>query len=194
MAAPTSKGLAAAAAAVLLLAGCASISPAGDPVPVAIAESEPTGAYLIANGTVFDPVAHDVDDTSICDGEPGRTILEEFDRASWGAFDLPAGDALMTCGHANGAGWLHIADGHTGDYGEIADLVDSSWEDVAWFAIDQALQEPTKVEQYSEDIANYLVLLEYVGDDGEVEQAWNVVVGVGLTSEKIITSFPRDLR
>lgn len=170
------------------VAGCSS------PVEVTDEPESASGPHLVAGGVVFDPVEHDVDDTSVCDGEPGRAVLEVFDRAAWDSLDLDAGDALMTCGHPDGAGWLHIADGHTDDYGEIAELVGADWEDVAWFAIDRALEEPTAVEQYADDIANYLVLLEYIGEDGEVEQSWMAVVGVGLTSERIITSFPRDQR
>lgn len=181
----SSRTLLPAAVLALALASCASTAPeAVDQAP-----SEP---HLTAGGIAFDPIEHDVEDTSVCAGEPGRTVLEEFDRAPWGELDLGAGSAVMTCGHADGAGWLHIADGHTDDYGAIAELVDSSWEDVAWFAIDLALENPTAVEQYADDIANYLLTLEYVDADGEVEQSWTVVVGVGLTSDRIITSFPRD--
>ena len=150
--------------------------------------------YLIANSIRFDPVAHDVEDESVCDGIPGSEILERFDRANADELEVQPGEALMTCGHPDGAGWRHIADGHTEDFGDIAALVDSSWEDVAWFAIDRALEDPDQISMYRDDIANFIVLLEYVGTSGEVELEWQVVVGVGLTSGKIITSFPRDPR
>ncbi|HIY67119.1 MAG TPA: hypothetical protein H9830_12690 [Candidatus Agrococcus pullicola] len=176
-----------AAASVLLLTGCGAL--ADD-----TAGSVPDGSYLVANELIFDPVQHDVEDQSVCNGLPGEEVLERFDRADAAELNLAPGEALMTCGHADGAGWRHIADGHTDDFGEIAELVDSSWEDVAWFVIDRALERPSDVVLYREDIANFIVLLEYVGESGDVEQQWEIVVGVGLTSDKIITSFPRNPR
>lgn len=175
-----------AALVVLLLGGCSSIE--ADPA------ASDDGSYLVVNDVRFDPIAHDVEDESVCDGMPGREILERFDRADDADLALESGEALMTCGHADGAGWLHIADGHTEDFGEIADLVHSSWEDIAWFSIDQALEDPDDVYMYRDDIANFVVLVEFVGADGDVEQQWQVVVGVGLTSDNIITSFPRNPR
>lgn len=176
----------AAAALVLLLAGCSATLPTTAPPH--------DGPYLVANDVRFDPVAHDVDDETVCEGMPGTEVLERFDRADSAELNLESGEALMTCGHPDGAGWRHIADGHTDDFGEIAELVESSWEDVAWFAIDRALEDPTEVVMYRDDIANFIVLLAYVGLSGEVEQQWQVVVGVGLTTDKIITSFPRNPR
>ena len=91
--------------------------------------------------------------------------LETFDRAAWSQLGVAAGDAVLRCGNADGAGWRHIADGHTGDFGELAALVDAGWEDVAWFAIDRALERPTVVERYRDDIVNYDVLVDYVDGD-----------------------------
>lgn len=171
----------------LLLSGCqAGAHDAHEP-------SEATGPYLTAGGQIFDPVEHDVENPEeACGNDAGRTELEAFDRVEWPELDLEAGEGIMTCGNAQGAGFRHIADGHTDDYGEIADLVGADWEDVAWFAIDMALEAPTSVEVYRDDIVNYLVQLEYVNEDGDIEQSWSVVVGVGLETDRIITSFPRD--
>ena len=155
--------------------------------------SAPDGPHLRAEGLVFDPIADDVDPDADCEGVAGRETLEVFDRAAWPALDVTAGDATMTCGNASGAGWRHIADGHTGDFGELADLVGAEWEDVAWFAIDRALEQPTRVEEYRDDIVNYDVLVEYV-DGGEAERSWMVTVGVGLGSGHVITSFPDEQR
>ena len=178
-------------AGALLLSGCQS--GASDESAVSSDATPPSGPHLVAAGQVFDPVAHDVETPEeACGSEAGRTELEEFDRAAWPDLGLDGGVGVMTCGNADGAGFRHIADGHTDDFGEIADLVGSSWEDVAWFAIDMALEAPTEVEMYRDDIANYLVLLEYVDEGGEVVQSWPVVVGVGLETDHIITSFPRD--
>jgi hypothetical protein len=156
-------------------------------------EPAPTGAHLAAAGRAFDPVADDVGGTEVCDGLAGREALETFDRAGWPALGVEAGDAVLTCGNADGAGWRHIADGHTGDFGELAELVGAGWEDVAWFAIDRALEQPTRVEAYRDDIVNYDVLVEYV-DGGTVERSWIVTVGVGLGSGRVITSFPDEQR
>lgn len=176
-----------------LLAGCATqdvvaVAPVGD-------GSEPpqSGPYLQTAGMVFDPYRFDVDGVEVCNGVAGRETLEVFDRAPWPELDVAAGEATLTCGNADGAGWRHIADGHTGDFARLADEVGSSWEDVAWFAIDQALEAPTRVEAYRDDIVNYDVRLELVGDTGEVERAWIVTVGYGLSSSSIITSFPDEV-
>lgn len=197
---------------VALLTGCGSLTPAATTQPGATAagtsQSEPgddgqatgqqapgqpapSGPHLTAEGRVFDPAADDVDPGADCEGEAGRTAYEVFDRAAWPALDVTAGDATLTCGNASGAGWRHIADGHTGDFGELAQLVDAEWEDVAVFAIDRALEQPTRVESYRDDIVNYDVLVEYV-DGGEAQRSWMVTVGVGLGSGQIITSFPDE--
>lgn len=171
----------------LLVAGCSTDTTTE---PTASADSTP---HLIAAGQVFDPVAHDVEDPEqACGNDPGRTELEQFDRAAWPDIELEEGVGIMTCGNAQGAGFRHIADGHVDDFGEIADLVGSSWEDVAWFAIDVALEEPSEVYLYRDDIVNYLVELHYVDSVGDIQSSWTVVVGVGLESDQIITSFPRD--
>lgn len=149
------------------------------------------GPHLVVAGLIFDPVADDVDPDAACDGVAGREALEIFDRAPWPELDVPAGSATMTCGNASGAGWRHIADGHTGDFDELAEPVGAQWEDVAWFAIDRALEEPTRVEAYRDDIVNYDVLIELV-DDERVERSWMVTVGFGLGTEQIITAFPDE--
>lgn len=186
---------------VALLTGCGSLTPAATPQPGATAagtsqsesgdQQAADGPHLIASGRVFDPAADDVDPDDDCEGEAGRTAYEVFDRAAWPALDVTAGDATLTCGNASGAGWRHVADGHTGDFGELAELVDAEWEDVAVFAIDRALEQPTRVESYRDDIVNYDVLVEYV-DGGQAERSWMVTVGVGLGSGQIITSFPDE--
>jgi hypothetical protein len=183
-----------AAAAAAALAGCSTVGTVGTPSagdspqpPVAA----PDGPHLIAEGLVFDPVANDVEPGAACEGLAGRDELDVFDRAAWPELEVTAGAAVMTCGNAQGAGWRHIADGHTGDFGELADLVGAAWEDVAWFAIDRALEQPTRVEPYRDDIVNYDVLVEYV--EGErAERSWIVTVGVGLGSGRIITAFPDE--
>ncbi|WP_347755072.1 hypothetical protein [Agrococcus sp. ProA11] len=186
----------------LLLAGCTTAPGAADdgaaqPSASTAADggdARPAtvdGPHLVVAGLVFDPITDDVDPDGVCDGMAGRETLEVFDRAPWPELDVPAGGATMTCGNASGAGWRHIADGHTGDFGELADLVGAEWEDVAWFAIDRALEEPTRVEAYRDDIVNYDVLVELV-DDEQVERSWMVTVGFGLGSEQIITSFPDE--
>lgn len=185
-----------AGAAVVALAGCSTAGglgapSAGDPPqPPAAAPDRP---HLVAEGLVLDPVAHDVDPDADCEGRAGRDELDAFDRAAWPALDVAAGEAVLTCGNAQGAGWRHIADGHTADFAELAELVDAGWEDVAWFAIDRALEQPTRVEAYRDDIVNYDVLVEYVADD-RTERSWMVTVGVGLGSGTIITSFPDEQR
>lgn len=179
------RRLAALAIGALLLAGCQSTTEAAP-------ETDVDGPHLRAGDEIFDPVADDVPGTEVCDGIAGHEELETFDRAEWTDLQVPAGDAVLTCGNASGAGWRHIADGHTGDFQELADLVGSSWEDVAWFAIDEALEQPTQVEEYRDDIVNYDVLVEYVGDGGQVERSWMVTVGYGLTTGQIITSFPDE--
>jgi hypothetical protein len=173
--------------AVALLAGCSSTGSIAPP-PVA---DEPDGAHLRAEGAAFDPVAHDVDPDAECEGRAGRETLAVLDRAAWPALGVPAGDAILRCGAPEGAGWRHIADGHTGDFDELAELVGAGWEDVAWFAIDRALEQPTRVEEYRDDIVNYDVLVEHV-DRGETTRAWMVTVGVGLGSEQVITAFPDE--
>lgn len=196
-----------AALAVLLgcgvLTGCAVPgpgSPGGEPSSPAGEQGTPADSqgaaapdspHLTANGRAFDPVADDVDPDADCEGVSGRDAWEVFDRAAWPELDVPAGEATLTCGNASGAGWRHIADGHTGDFGELADLVDAEWEDVAVFAIDRALEDPTRVEEYRDDIVNYDVLVEYVVD-GAAERSWMVTVGFGLGSGQIITSFPDE--
>lgn len=189
---------------VLALAGCASLAPdsggttqEGPAASGAGSEQQspgqpaPDGSRLIAEGRVFDPLADDVDPDVDCEGEAGRSTYEVFDRAAWPDLDVNAGEAALTCGNASGAGWRHIADGHTGDFGELAELVGAEWEDVAVFAIDRALERPTRVEEYRDDIVNYDVLVEYV-DDGQTERSWMVTVGFGLSSGQIITSFPDE--
>ena len=194
-----------AAAALLLplvLVGCGTLAPSGGAQPGATQQGDssqsgqaeqpaPDGPHLVAEGRVFDPVADDVDPDADCEGVSGRDTLDTFDRAAWPGLDVAAGDARMTCGNASGSGWRHIADGHTGDFDELAQLVGAEWEDVAWFAIDRALEQPTRVEAYRDDIVNYDVLVEHV-DGGQVERSWMVTVGVGLGSGQIITSFPDE--
>ncbi len=172
------------ASAVLTLGGCTAPDPAS---PV----TAPTGEHLRSAEAVLDPVADDVAGIEVCDGVAGREVLETFDRAAWPQLDVAAGEGLLTCGNADGAGWRHIADGHTGDFAELGDLVGVGWEDVAWFAIDQALEQPTRVEEYRDGIVNYDVLVEYVVD-GEPERAWMVTVGVGLDTDTVITAFPDE--
>ena len=172
-----------------LLAGCQTVGVADPQQSAAV----PDGPTLQTASATFDPVADDVAGTEACDGVGGREALEVFDRAAWPQLDVAAGEATLTCGNADGAGWRHIADGHTGDFARLADEVGSSWEDVAWFAIDQALEAPTTVEAYRDDIVNYDVRVELVGDTGEVERAWIVTVGYGLSSSSIITSFPDEV-
>jgi hypothetical protein len=155
--------------------------------------SAPSGPHLRAEGRAFDPVADDVRGTEVCDGRDGRETLETFDRAAWPALGVAAGEAVLRCGNADGAGWRHIADGHTGDFDELGALVGAGWEDVAWFAIDRALEQPTRVEPYRDDIVNYDVLVEHV-EGGEVQRSWMVTVGVGLGSGQIITAFPDEQR
>jgi hypothetical protein len=185
--------------AVAALAGCSPQQPAdGASRPAATASatataSAPTGPHLLAEGRPLDPVADDVGGTEVCDGRAGRDTLETFERAGWPALGVGAGEAELRCGNADGAGWRHIADGHTGDFGELAELVGAGWEDVAWFAIDRALEQPTRVEPYRDDIVNYDVLVEYV-DGGRVERSWMVTVGVGLGSGQVITAFPDEQR
>lgn len=185
----------------LLLAGCATTGSAVeiDAQPTASTAAGGGGAqsatadgpHLVVAGLIFDPIADDVDPDAACDGVAGREALEVFDRAPWPELDVPPGSATMTCGNASGAGWRHIADGHTGDFDELADPVGAQWEDVAWFAIDRALEEPTRVEAYRDDIVNYDVLVELV-DDERVERSWMVTVGFGLGTEQIITAFPDE--
>lgn len=182
------RTVAVASLAAFALAGCQPLGVAEHPQ-----QADPDGPHLRTASAIFDPVADDVPGTEACDGVAGREELEVFDRAAWPDLDVPAGDAVLTCGNADGAGWRHIADGHTDDFGDLADEVDASWEDVAWFAIDQALEAPTAVEEYRSDIVNYDVRVELVGDTGEVERAWIVTVGYGLSSSSIITSFPDEV-
>lgn len=183
----------------LALAGCTTLASttersSGRTLEPAPAGSQaPEGAHLVAEGRAFDPRADDVDPLAACEGLDGRATLEVFDRAAWPALDVAAGDATLTCGNATGAGWRHIADGHTRDFGELAALVDADWEDVAWFAIDRALEQPTRVEAYRDDIVNYDVLVELV-DGARAERSWMVTVGVGLGSGRIITAFPDEQR
>ncbi|MFC7431778.1 MULTISPECIES: hypothetical protein [unclassified Agrococcus] len=181
-----------AAATLVATAALTACAPVGlvAPQPDASATDGPT---LRTASAVFDPVAGDVAGTEACDGLSGREALEVFDRAAWPELGVAAGEATLTCGNADGSGWRHIADGHTGDFGELADEVGASWEDVAWFAIDQALEAPTRVEEYRSDIVNYDVRVELVGDAGDVERAWIVTVGYGLGSSSIITSFPDEV-
>ncbi|MFA4840682.1 MAG: hypothetical protein WC580_03130 [Agrococcus sp.] len=186
------------ALAVAALAGCSPLPSAPErtvaPPPTSgesAPQPAPEGPHLTAGGRAFDPAADDVGGTDVCDGRSGRETLETFDRSAWAALDVPAGDAILTCGNADGAGWRHIADRHTGDFGELSALVGAGWEDVAWFAIDRALEQPTRVEPYRDDIVNYDVLVEYV-DGGRAERSWMVTVGVGLGSGRIITSFPDE--
>lgn len=176
-----------------LLAGCTTQDVVA--VTPAIDGSEPpqSGPSLQTAAMVFDPYRFDVDGVEACDGLAGREALEVFDRSGWPELGVAAGEATLTCGNADGAGWRHIADGHAGDFAELAHEVGASWEDVAWFAIDQALETPTSVEEYRDDIVNYDVRIELVGDTGEVERAWIVTVGYGLTSSSIITSFPDEV-
>jgi hypothetical protein len=185
------------------VSGCAVVGPdGGGPAPTASAPAAsgssasgaaaPDGPHLVAEGLVFDPAAHDVDPDGDCEGVPGRDAWESFDRAAWPSLDVTAGSAVLTCGNASGAGWRHIADGHTGDFGELADPIGASWEDVAVFAIDRALEQPTRVEPYRDDIVNYDVLVELVGADES--RAWMVTVGVGLGTGQVITAFPDEQR
>ncbi|MBO1770210.1 hypothetical protein [Agrococcus sp. TF02-05] len=176
--------------AVVLLAGC---SPTGASAPAPGAAAPIDGPHLRAEGVAFDPVAHDVDPGAECEGRAGREALAVLDRAAWPELGVAAGEAVMRCGSADGAGWRHIADGHTGDFGELAELVGAGWEDVAWFAIDRALEQPTRVEEYRDDILNYDVLVELV-DGGEATRSWMVTVGVGLGSGQVITAFPDEQR
>lgn len=184
--------------AVAALGGCSpELAPGGQPAASPAADGStpqpPTGPHLRAEGLALDPVGGDVGGAEVCEGRDGRETLETFDRAAWPQLGVAAGDAVLRCGNADGAGWRHIADGHTGDFGELAALVGAGWEDVAWFAIDRALERPTGVEPYRDDIMNYDVLVEYVEDD-RVERSWVVTVGVGIGSGQIITSFPDEQR
>ncbi len=197
---PPTVALTAAALAAVALSGCAALAgaPEASSEPGAVeqrpaVESQLDGPQLVAEGRAFEPSAADVDPLADCEGLDGRASLEVLDRAAWPALDVAAGGATMTCGNADGAGWRHIAHGHTGDFAELAALVDAEWDDVAWFAIERALEQPTRVEAYRDDIVNYDVLVELV-DDGRVERAWMVTVGVGLGSERIITAFPDEER
>ncbi|MFJ6113935.1 hypothetical protein ACIQC8_07470 [Agrococcus sediminis] len=198
-AAPVGAGALAGLVLAVTLVGCSTSALGPGPQPTATGSgtpgdaSAPDGPHLTAEGRVFDPVADDVDPDGECEGEAGRETLELFDRAAWPELDVRAGEARMTCGNADGAGWRHIADGHTGDFDELAALIGAEWEDVAWFAIDRALEQPTRVEAYRDDIVNYDVLVEHV-EDGEVQRSWMVTVGVGLGSGQIITAFPDEQR
>lgn len=184
--------------AVAVLGGCAPQLATSQPTvaPSASAsahEQAPGNPHLRAEGRVFDPVSDDVPGVEACDGSAGRETLDTFDRAAWPDLEVAAGTARLTCGNADGAGWRHIADGHTDDFAELADLVGAGWEDVAWFAIDRALEQPTRVEAYRDDIVNYDVLVE-LADGDRAERSWIVTVGVGLGSGQIITSFPDEQR
>lgn len=189
------RALTAAAVLLFALAGCSS-TVGQSQQPGASSDSgsatAPDGQHIRAGDEVFDVAVDDVAGTEVCDGIAGSDALATFDRAAWPALDVAAGEAVMTCGNASGAGWRHIADGHTGDYQELADLVDAGWEDVAWFAIDEALENPTNVEEYRDGIVNYDVLVEFVGASGDTEREWMVTVGVGLDTGTIITSFPDE--
>lgn len=194
-------------AAAALAVGCAAVVGCAGPGNLAGVEASPDtapqdsspatvtpvaeGPVLVAQGMAFDPVSHDVEPDEDCEGIAGRETLETFDRAAWPELDVPAGEAIMTCGNAQGAGWRHIADGHTGDFTELAQPIGSDWEDVAWFAIDRALEQPTRVEEYRDDIVNYDVLVELL-EDGEVTRSWIVTVGVGLRTTQVITAFPDE--
>ncbi|GEK80864.1 hypothetical protein [Agrococcus baldri] len=180
----------------LVVAGCTHVATntiGGDSVAPTGEQSATNDPQLVAEGLAFDPVIHDVDPDADCDGEAGRAPWESFDRAAWPDLDVTAGETTLTCGNASGAGWRHIADGHAGDFGELAELVGAGWEDVAVFAIDRALEQPTRVEEYRDDIVNYDVLVEYV-NGGEAQRSWMVTVGVGLGSGHVITSFPDEQR
>lgn len=186
------RALCALAAVSALLAGCAVPAVSTAPAATDGADQDATGFGLSTATAVFDP-AFDVPGVEVCDGLPGREELESFDRAPWPDLDIDAGTAILTCGNADGAGWRHIADGHVGDFNDIARYLDVGWEDVAWWAIDQALEAPDQVEWYRSDIANYDVLLEVHDlETGELVGEWMVTVGVGMTSGNIITSFPDD--
>lgn len=186
-------GVALASSAVALLAGCTSTGPVASAPSSGQPGADGPGErpHLRAEGLVFDPVAHDVDPDAECEGRAGREALAVLDRAAWPELGVAAGDAVVRCGSADGAGWRHIAEGHTGDFGELAELVGAGWEDVAWFAIDRALEQPTRVEEYRDDILNYDVLVEHV-DAGEPTRSWMVTVGVG--SGQVITAFPDEQR
>jgi hypothetical protein len=173
--------------AVALLAGCSST---GSLVPVPGAD-EPDGPHLRAEGVAFDPAAHDVEPEAECEGRAGRETLAVLDRAAWPELGVRGGDAILRCGTADGAGWRHIAGGHARDFAELAELVGAEWEHVAWFAIDRALEQPTRVEQYRDDIVNYDLLVEHV-DGGGTTRSWMVTVGVGLGSGQVITAFPDE--
>ncbi len=179
--------------AVAALAGCTPqpLADAGFEPDASPQGAAPTGPHLTAEGRQLDPIADDVAGTEACDGRSGREALETFDRAGWPELDVAEGDAVLRCGNADGAGWRHIAAGHTVDFRELAALVGVGWEDVAWFAIDRALEQPTRVEPYRDDIVNYDVLVEHV-DSGSVERSWMVTVGVGLGSGQVITAFPDE--
>ena len=194
---------AAALAGALALTGCATLAPAqparttqapqGAPADGASRPPASDGPRLEVQGVALDPVADDVGGTEVCDGVAGRETLEVFDRAAWPDLDVRAGEGVLRCGNADGAGWRHIADGHTSDFAELGDLVGVGWEDVAWFAMDRALEQPTRVEEYRGDIVNYDVLVEYV-ERGQTRRSWMVTVGVALDDGTIITSFPDEQR
>ncbi len=114
--------------AVAALGGCSpelapGEQPAASPAADGSTPQPPTGPHLRAEGLALDPVGGDVGGTEVCDGRDGRETLETFDRAAWPQLGVAAGDAVLRCGNADGAGWRHIADGHTGDFGELAALV-----------------------------------------------------------------------
>lgn len=186
------------ALAVTLLSACAvgptTTGPSADSPspssPTAVAELD--YELLTDEDVAFDP-AVDVPGTEVCDGLAGREELEQFDRAGWSEFGIADGVAIMTCGNAEGAGWRHIADGHVGDFGELADYFGVGWEDVAWWSIQQALADPDEVEMYRDDIANYLIEIElYDTETDELVTSWEVTVGVGLSTWNVITAFPDE--
>ncbi|WP_430591800.1 hypothetical protein [Humidisolicoccus flavus] len=181
---------------IFALSACSALGddPSGSIAPEATSSSSNSAApfALSAGDTQFDP-ADDVAGVEACDGRSARTVLEEFDRAASEDPSVAGGETMLQCGYPDSQGWLHIADGHTEDFAEIADALDVGWEDVAWFAIQTALEQPTQVEMYREDIANYDILIELVDtSDGDLVNSWMVTVGVGLETNRIITSFPDE--
>jgi hypothetical protein len=121
-----------------------------------------------------------------CAGHSSRYLIWTYERDGGG----PGDDAYLRCG-SSGWGLRHIERDHESDWYEYAVLVAADWEDIADYAIEQTLANPSSVRyRPSTDTWRFRGPIEIRNLFGEVVAEFVTRVVVADNSENIITAFP----
>lgn len=147
---------------------------------------------LSAGGAVFGRDPSIPEGVTVCAGRGRSSVVEEYSRPARPELSVPAATTRLSCGAADSFGWLHIADGHEGDFGRIADQIGVPWAEVARFAVREAVEHPVDVRAYKGDIVDYVTELRVTDTKtGRTLGTYTVLVGVGLKGDEVITAYPK---